>query len=139
VKLRLQFNSIRFRLKRSEVEQFSRTGRVEEKISLGTGNDEAFRYILESTDAVSTPMAVLTPRAVMVQVPPETVMRWASTDQIGIEGQQAVDNQTSLRILIEKDFACIDGTDEQNADTFPNPLIEERKLSEISAEPRFSP
>jgi hypothetical protein len=139
VKLRLQFNSIRFRLKRSEVEQFSRTGRVEEKISLGTGDGETFRYILESTGAVSTPRAVLTPRAVIVQVPPETVMRWASTDQIGIEGQQAVDNQTSLRILIEKDFACIDGTDEQNADTFPNPIIEERKLSEISAEPRFSP
>ena len=106
---------------------------MEEKISLGTGDDEKFRYVLESTGAVSTPRAVLTPRAVVVQVPPNAVMKWASTDQIGIEGEQAVDNQTSLRILIEKDFACIDGTDEQNADTFPNPLIEERKLSEISS------
>jgi hypothetical protein len=53
--------------------------------------------------------------------------------------EQPVDHQASLRILIEKDFACIDGTDEQNADTFPNPLIEEGNLSEISAEPRFSP
>jgi hypothetical protein len=139
VKLRLQFNSIRFRLKRGEVEQFSRTGRVEEKIGLGTGDDETFRYILESTGAVSTLRAVSTPRAIIVQVPPDTVMRWASTDQIGIEGEQAVDNQTSLQILIEKDFACIDGTDEQNADTFPNPLIEERKLSEISSERGFSP
>jgi hypothetical protein len=33
-----------------------------------------------------------------------------------------VDNETSLQILIEKDFACIDGTDQENADTFPNPL-----------------
>jgi hypothetical protein len=139
VKLRLQFNSIRFRLKRSEVEQFSRTGRVEEKISLETGDNGTFRYILESTGAISTPRAVLTPRAVIVQVPPDMVRRWASTDQISIEGEQAVDNQTSLRILIEKDFACIDGTDEQDADTFPNPLIEERKLSEISAERGFSP
>jgi hypothetical protein len=139
VKLRLQFNSIRFRLKRSEVEQFVRTGRVEEKISLGTGDDEIFHYALESTGAVSTPRAVLTPRVIIVQVPPEAVTRWASTDQIGIEGKQAVDNQTSLRILIEKDFACIDGTDEQNADTFPNPLVEERKLSEISPGHGFSP
>ena len=139
MKLRLQFNSIRFRLKRSEVEQFAQTGRLEEEIFLGTAGDEIFRYVLESTGAVSTPRAVLTPRAVIVQVPPDTVKRWASTDQISIEGEQAVDNQTSLRILIEKDFACIDGTDEQNADTFPNPLIEERKLSEISAERGFSP
>ena len=139
MKLRLQFNSIRFRLKRSEVEQLVRTGRVEEKISLETGGNGTFRYILESTGAISTPRAVLTPRAVIVQVPADTLKKWASTDQISIEGEQAVHNQTSLRILIEKDFACIDGTDEQNADTFPNPLIEERKLSEISAERGFSP
>jgi hypothetical protein len=138
VKLRLQFNSIRFRLKRSEVEQFAQTGRLEEEIFLGTGGDEIFRYILESTGAVSTTRALLTPRAVIVQVPPDAVMRWVSTDQIGIEGEQAVDNQTSLRILIEKDFACIDGTDEQDADTFPNPIIEERKLAEISSERVFS-
>ena len=138
MKLRLQFNSIRFRLKRSEVEQFAQTGRLEEEIFLGTGGDEIFRYVLESTEAVSTPRAVLTPRAVIVQVPPDTVTRWASSDQIGIEGEQAVDNQASLRIVIEKDFACIDGTDEQNVDTFPNPLVKERKLSEISPERRFS-
>ena len=122
MKLRLEFNSIRFRLKRSEVEQFVRTGRVEEKIISGIGDDETFRYVLESTGAVSTPRAVLKPRAVMVQVPPDAVMKWASTDQIGIESEQPVVHQASLRILIEKDFACIDGTDEQNADTFPNPL-----------------
>jgi hypothetical protein len=122
VKLRLQFNSIRFRLKRSEVEQFVQTGRMEEKISLGTGDDETFRYVLESTGTVSTPRAVLTPRAVIVQVPPDAVMKWASTDQIGIEGEQPVIHQANLQILIEKDFACIDGTDEENADTFPNPL-----------------
>jgi hypothetical protein len=124
VKLRLQFNSIRFRLKRSEVEQFAQTGRLEEEIFLGTGSDEIFRYVLESTGAVSTTRAVLTPRTVIVQVPLEAVMRWASSDQIGIEGEQPVAHQANLRILIEKDFACIDGTDEGNADTFPNPLAE---------------
>ena len=49
-------------------------------------------------------------------------LKWALTNQIGIEGEQAVDNETGLRILIEKDFACIDGTEAQNADTFANPL-----------------
>jgi hypothetical protein len=138
VKLRLQSNSIRFRLKQSEVEQFARTGRVEEKIISGNGDEGTFSYVLESVDSVSSPRATLKPRAVIVQVPPDAVMRWASTDQIGIEGEQPVDNQTSLRILVEKDFARIDGTDEDNTDTFPNPLAEERKLSEISPERRFS-
>jgi hypothetical protein len=124
VKLRLQFNSIRFRLKRSEVEQFAQTGRLEEKIFLGTGGDEVFHYVLEVSGTVSTTRAVLKPRAVIVQVPPEAVTRWASSDQIGIDGEQPVAHQANLRILIEKDFACIDGTDEENADTFPNPLAE---------------
>jgi len=122
VKLRLQFNSIRFRLKRSEVEQLARTGRVEEKILVGSGDGETFDYVLESTAAVSSPIATVTARGIVVQVPSDEVMRWASTDQVGIEGRQQVDNETSLQILIEKDFACIDGTDEENADTFPNPL-----------------
>jgi hypothetical protein len=122
VKLRLQFNSVRFRLKRGEVEQLARTGRVEEKILVGSGDDETFDYVLESTAAVSSPRATVTARGIIVQVPSGEVMKWASTDQVGIEGRQPADNETSLQILIEKDFACIDGKDEENADTFPNPL-----------------
>jgi hypothetical protein len=122
VKLRLQFNSIRFRLKRREVEQLARTGRVEEKILIGSCEGETFDYVLESTAAVFSPRATVTERGVTVQVPSHQVMKWASTDQIGIEGRQPVDSETSLRILVEKDFACIDGTDQENADTFPNPL-----------------
>jgi hypothetical protein len=70
-------------------------------------------------------------------VPLGAVRPWAFTDQISIEGEQPLDSQTSSRILIEKDFACIDGTDEENADTFPNPLVEERKLPDGLPERRF--
>jgi hypothetical protein len=122
VKLRLQFNSVRFRLKRREVEQLARTGRVEEKILIGSGEDDTFDYVLESTAAVSSPSATVTARGIVVQVPSHEVMKWASTDQVGIEGGQPVDSETRLRILVEKDFACVDGTDKENADTFPNPL-----------------
>ena len=124
MKLRLQFNSIRLRLKLSEVEQFARTGRVEERIISGSSDDEGFYYVLEATDAVSSPQGTVTARGIVVQVPVGAAVRWASTDQIGIEGEQSVENHPSLRILIEKDFACLDGTGEQNADTFPNPLAE---------------
>ena len=122
MKLRLQFNSIRLRLKRGEVERFTSTGRVEEYICSGSDLAQVFYYVLEATDAVSSPRAAVGPGSVVVQVPAAEAVKWASTDQVGIEGEQATDSQASLRILIEKDFACIDGTDEQNADTFPNPL-----------------
>ena len=123
MKLRLQFNSIRLRLKRNEVTQFARTGRVEEKIISGTRDNEIFRYVLEATDTVSSPQGTVTSRGIKVQVPIADAVRWVSTDQVGIEGEQLVNNRATLRILIEKDFACIDATEEQNADTFPNPLV----------------
>jgi len=122
MKLRLQSNSIRLRLKRSEVDRFLRTGRVEEKILSGTGDQESFHYLLETNDAVSAPKGAISPGGVVVQVPTADALKWALTNQIGIEGEQAIDSKTSLRILVEKDFACLDGSEGQNADTFPNPL-----------------
>jgi hypothetical protein len=122
MKLRLQFNSIRLRLKRSEVEQLTRVGRVEEGIVSGSSDDAAFHYILEATPAVSSPQATVTARGIVVRVPTRDAARWASSDEVGIEGNQSAGGQATLRILIEKDFACIDGPEEQNADTFPHPL-----------------
>ena len=122
MKLRLQFNSIRLRLKRGEVERFMSTGRVKEGICSGSDPAQVFHFVLEATDAVSSPTALVSPGSIVVQVPVAEALKWASTDQIGIEGEQTTDSQVSLRILIEKDFACIDGTEEQNVDTFPNPL-----------------
>jgi hypothetical protein len=122
MKLRLQSNSIRLRLKQSEVDRFLRTGRVEERIVSGTGDQESLRYLLETNDAISAPKGSISPGSVVVQIPTTDALKWALSDQIGIEGEQAIDSKTSLRIVVEKDFACLDGSEEQNADTFPNPL-----------------
>jgi hypothetical protein len=122
MKLRLQFNSIRLRLKRGEVERLAQTGCVEEKIILGIGPKDVFHYVLESSHAVSAPKARLKDNGLFLQVPVETVSRWATGDDVGIEAFLPVGNQERLQLLIEKDFACRNGTDEQNADTFPNPL-----------------
>ena len=122
MKLRLQFNSIRLRLKRNEVDRLIHTGRIEERIISGTGDQESFHYLLEAIDGISAPKGWIAPTGVIVQVPIADALKWASTSQISIEGEQAVDSKTSLRILVEKDFACLDGSEEQNADTFANPL-----------------
>jgi hypothetical protein len=78
--------------------------------------------MLEATPAVSSPQAKVTASSIVVRVPTRDAARWASTDEVGIEGYQPAGGPASLRILIEKDFACLDGTDERNADTFPHPL-----------------
>jgi hypothetical protein len=122
MKLRLQSNSIRLRLKRGEVEQLAKTGCVEEKIIMGSGLEETFHYILESSRAVSSPQAHLKKNGLVVQLPVEAVSRWAAGDEVGMEAILPAGDRGRLQVLVEKDFACLNGSEEQNAGTFPNPL-----------------
>jgi hypothetical protein len=43
------------------------------------------------------------------------------TDQVGIAEDISLGSLGSLALLIEKDFACLDRSEEDNQDTFPNP------------------
>jgi hypothetical protein len=59
---------------------------------------------------------------VLVHVPEAVVQPWAASEQVGITGEQAAGEGTPMRIVIEKDFACLSPTDpSDNVDTFPNP------------------
>jgi hypothetical protein len=122
MKLRLQFNSIRLRLKRGEIAQLAKLGAIEETIIMGGEPQDIFRYVLESSAAVSTLGVHLRSGGVLVQVPAETLIKWATGNEVGIEARLPVGNQGHLHVLIEKDFACLEGIEEENADTFPNPL-----------------
>jgi hypothetical protein len=122
MKLRLQSNSIRLRLKKGEVERLAKAGSVKEKIVFGSNSDDIFQYVLESSGALSSIQATLTKRGILVQVPAATVFDWAKSEHVGIETVVPIGGGKQLQVLIEKDFACLNGPEEQNADTFPNPL-----------------
>jgi hypothetical protein len=122
VKLRLQSNSIRFRLKRGEVAQFAKIHRVKESVVMGKGSE--FRYVLEASHDVVALQAHLETCGLVVRVPVETVRGWAEGSEVGIEAVLPVDGGHRLHVLIEKDFACLHGPSEENVDTFPHPLDE---------------
>jgi hypothetical protein len=122
MKLRLQSNSVRLRLKRAEVDQLIKLGRVQETITFGDGDDDQLLYTLESSSKVFAPQVSLKKNHVLVEVPQQTAVHWATGDDIGIETRLSVGGGRELLVLVEKDFACLDGTEEQNRDTFPNPL-----------------
>jgi hypothetical protein len=58
---------------------------------------------------------------ITVIVDPESVKRWANSEDVGIYFSQNIGSHGSLDVLLEKDFACLDRSDEENTDTFPNP------------------
>ncbi|MEA2709740.1 MAG: hypothetical protein QOF78_2341 [Phycisphaerales bacterium] len=122
MKLRIKGNSIRLRLGPSEVLQLILDGAVEEVTELGPAPTQRFGYALLATDASSDISARFEDQRIVIRVPQDVMERWATTGQVSIDAQQRTRAGRDLRILIEKDFECIDPpTGESQEDTYPNP------------------
>lgn len=124
MKLRIKGNTLRLRLTRPEVARLHDTGRVEDAITFGAEPGETLTYALEASPDAAEVSARLSDGRITVWLPSDAARRWADTDQVGIEAEQrtgAGDGSAALQILVEKDWACIDGR-EVDADAFPNPL-----------------
>jgi hypothetical protein len=118
MKLRLQGNSLRLRLRQGEVRRLVERGLVEERTEFA---DAAFVYALRVADATGI-AAVIGQRRIEVTVPRGVARQWASGDQVGIEGSQPAPGGKALRIVVEKDFECIDAPPgESQDDAYPNP------------------
>lgn len=120
MKLRLNGNSIRLRLGRSEVETLVRDGRVSERVEFGPENSPALIYELIAAD-IPRFSAELDDGIISISVPRKTAAEWASGDDLSMRGSQKIEGG-ELSILIEKDLACrTRDRDVDNADTFPTP------------------
>ena len=124
MKLRIKGNSIRLRLGQSEVRQLMAEGRVEEFTDFGPSKEQQFGYALHATFEDANVIAGYADNRMVVRVPVEVIHQWAETDQVSIHARQRTSNKGELRILIEKDFECIDApSDEPQEDAFPNPHV----------------
>ena len=111
MKLRIRGNSVRLRLTQSEVEALAKDAFVEERTEL-VGN--TFSYALKIEDGAmraSFENGILT-----VSVPTNEAQEWVSSDRVEMEGISG-----HVRILVEKDFACVTPRGEEDVDAFPNP------------------
>ena len=79
-------------------------------------------YALSSAN-VDAPQARFEADCIEVTLPRALANTWADTEQVGIEAEQALDdNGGTLRLLIEKDFQCLAPREgEEDSDTFPHP------------------
>jgi len=121
MKLRIRDNSIRLRLTQTEVDTVSTEGLVKARVSMPGGS--SLDYVLESSAATVKPTARFSDGALTVHLPESDVRHWASTEQVSIAADEILDDGDLLKILVEKDFACLaprEGEDE--SDMFPNPI-----------------
>ncbi len=122
MKLRIRGNSIRLRLTRSEVAQFAETGRVEETVGFGVAKP-GLGYQLYAAADDETIRAQFEDNCLSISIPVSIAESWINSGQIGIEAVQPLGDNISLRILVEKDFACVtERSGEDETDAFTNPL-----------------
>jgi hypothetical protein len=120
LKLRIKDNSIRLRLTRGEVEELRQNGIV--AAITGFPGGRSLQYRVESSPASVKPAAFFSDNAVTVRLPEAAVLAWATTEQVSLPGEQVLDDGDTLQILVEKDFACLTGReDEDESDMYPHP------------------
>jgi hypothetical protein len=115
MKLRMQNDSLRLRLTRSEVAEVRAHGRVEAAIHFARGT--ALVYALEASRDAAAVSAELGKHGICVTCPLAMAIAWADSDQVSMESAHGVP-----RVLVEKDFECLHRLGEQTADAYPNPL-----------------
>ena len=115
MKLRCTENSIRLRLRKSDIEKLAVEKSIAESIHFGIGNSFIFRLSIRTTEG---PKASFEKGSLEVELPEELAHTWINSQQVGIEHDQVIDNQTNIHLLIEKDFPCKDRVDEDKSDTF---------------------
>jgi hypothetical protein len=122
MKLRIKGNSLRLRVTRSELVRLSAGKSVEEAIRFAPEPAAVFRYALVSSPGTDHVGIRYRDGGITVTVAPEQMRAWSEESQIGIYATLPIGPAGPLEIAVEKDFACLDGRDEDNRDTFANPL-----------------
>jgi hypothetical protein len=112
MKLRLEGNSIRLRVRKSDLIKLQTEGSIKEGLIFP--NSLYFNYQLITDKNAETIDAQLSADALTVSIPLSMAMNWLNSDAVGIEHTLS----SGLFILIEKDFPCTDRPWEDTSDTF---------------------
>ena len=119
MKLRIKGNTIRLRLTQSEVATIGADGSVKETTIFSPTSQ--FEYEVQAREVAAIESEYQNNR-MLISIPKAIARAWAVSNDVGIEAEQ---NQ--LKIIIEKDFACLSPRGEEDSDTFENPLSGQSK------------
>jgi len=120
MKLRIKGNSLRLRITPSEMERLLDTGRIEETIYFAADENARLTYALEHTPVAPANTVRWASQEVAVVFASDEVRRWAGSPDVGLYREVSTSHGV-LKLAVEKDFACLDKSDAENVDRFPNP------------------
>lgn len=120
MKIRIQGNSIRFRLKQFEVETLVDKKIVKEVICFGEVEKDQLQFILQVANGDFS----LEQHSTIIQlnIPENKAEEWTQTDLVGFEQNIRTAKGKEINILVEKDFKCLTRSDEEEVGSYPNPM-----------------
>jgi hypothetical protein len=121
MKLRIKGNSLRVRLTRSEVTKLIDIGHIEETIYFSANEQSRLTYGLGVEPDLTRATIRYEWPEVVIALPTKEATTWAEDNQVGIYATVDLGLRGTLDLIVEKDFACLDGSDADNLDTFSNP------------------
>jgi hypothetical protein len=122
MKLRIEGNSVRLRVKKSDLEKLKKDGIVRESVAFLKGFH--LYYELKTDTKIKTIEASFSSGTIAVSIPLSMSDAWIDTEQVGLENTA----ENGFYVLIEKDFPCKTRVDEDKNDLFQE-LTENRDFT----------
>ncbi|MCS6928959.1 MAG: hypothetical protein NZM43_05630 [Saprospiraceae bacterium] len=116
MKIRCEHNSIRLRLRKSELAQLRAERWLETAVHFPDGQVFAWEFVLQEN--LSEISACFKEGRISVLVPAQQAQEWMDTNAVGMEQFVPLPKGGSLHLLIEKDFPCKDRPEEDKTDFF---------------------
>lgn len=118
MKIRIEENAVRYRLRKSEVEKLSREGAV---VCHSRFPEGSLHYALRLDPAAKGMSASFALGTITITLPEAWGLAWPASDEVGFEAAQILEDGTKLELLVEKDFICLDRDPDMQQDQYPHP------------------
>ncbi len=116
MKIRCEQDSIRLRLRKSELTQLRNEGWLRSSVHFPGGAEFAWELAIDEKS--SNLLAEFAQGTLRITLPAGSAHSWMETEQVSLDMFQAIEGGHSLHVLVEKDFPCKDRPDESKDDFF---------------------
>lgn len=126
MKMRCVQNSIRLRLRKSEIDQLGKGLTIVEEVGF-PGETPSLSFSLKMAIEAMAIEANYVDHQIQITIPQTQATKWINSTQVGLETFLPLQNPQQLHVLIEKDFPCKDRENEDKSDLFGDLAEEEVK------------
>jgi len=87
-------------------------------------NESNFVYAVKVSDKYDNLHASFLNLGIILFIPKKILGGWHLNGQVGFYHSQTLNDGEQLRLILEKDFVCMDEVIEDQSDNYPNPKMD---------------